>query len=148
VLNPPFSAQAQLSGLRSLGRLVDVLGPYQAGGAFVLRPWAKAHGGELEAYMAAYIEALRWLRDDANGEAVEGMLAHKLALAPALASATRRDLLAPDFGFTVDAAFNAAGFDAVLSARAELQGEDSSLRDGRALVDQSYYARALASVNG
>ncbi len=148
VLNPPFSAQAQLSGLRSLGRLVDVLGPYQAGGAFVLRPWAKAHGRELEAYMAGYIAALRWLRDDKNGAAVEAMLSRKLHLSPELAEATKRDLLAPDFGFTVDAAFNEAGFAAVLAARAELQGEDPSLRDWRALVDQSYYARALASVNG
>src|SRR6185503_1912522 len=44
IMNLPFSAQAIEAGMKSLGRTVDLLGPYQAGGAFVLRAWAKEHG--------------------------------------------------------------------------------------------------------
>ncbi len=36
MLNPPFSIRAINDGLKSLGSSVDVTGPYQAGGAFLL----------------------------------------------------------------------------------------------------------------
>ena len=54
ILNLPFTVQAEQLGLRSLGRTVDMLGPYQAGGAFVMRAWARANGATLERYIAAY----------------------------------------------------------------------------------------------
>ena len=37
ILNLPFTVQAEQLGMKSLGRTVDLLGPYQAGGAFVMR---------------------------------------------------------------------------------------------------------------
>src|SRR5207248_7880074 len=39
ILNLPFSVQAEQLGMKSLGRTTDLLGPYQAGGAFVMRDW-------------------------------------------------------------------------------------------------------------
>src|SRR5918992_1620090 len=66
MLNPPMSVDAPSSGLRSLGRAVDLLGAYQAGGAFVLRPWAQANAETLERYIAGYIEAVRWSVNPAN----------------------------------------------------------------------------------
>jgi ABC-type nitrate/sulfonate/bicarbonate transport system substrate-binding protein len=48
ILNLPFTVEAAAKGLTSLGRLVDLLGPCQAAGAFVMRPWARDHGPELE----------------------------------------------------------------------------------------------------
>ena len=42
ILNLPFTVEAAAKGLVSLGRLVDLLGPYQAAGAFVMRPWQLA----------------------------------------------------------------------------------------------------------
>jgi ABC-type nitrate/sulfonate/bicarbonate transport system substrate-binding protein len=48
ILNLPFTVQAEELGLRSLGRTTDLLGPYQAGGAFVMRAWARQHGETLE----------------------------------------------------------------------------------------------------
>ena len=77
VLNPPFTAQAKAHGMKSLGRLVDHLGAYQAGGAFVLRPWAEANGDLLESYIAGYVEALRWLREDRNAATISRMLREK-----------------------------------------------------------------------
>ena len=63
IMNLPFSAQAIEAGLKSMGRTVVMLGPYQAGGAFVLRSWAKANPETLERYLAGYIESLRWVLD-------------------------------------------------------------------------------------
>jgi len=60
ILNLPFTIQAEQMGFRSFGNPVELLGPYQAGGAFMLRSWAKAHGTLLERYIAAFIESLRW----------------------------------------------------------------------------------------
>jgi ABC-type nitrate/sulfonate/bicarbonate transport system substrate-binding protein len=146
VLNPPYSAEAQLRGLRSLGRLVDHLGPYQAGGAFTLRAWATANPEALDAYIASYVEALRWLRDERNAATVERMLMEKLDLSPEIAAATRLELLEPDFGFAVDAKLDRAGFENVLSTRAATEGDDPRLADLKTYVDESYYERAMTKV--
>ena len=37
ILNLPFTIQAEQMGLKSFGNPVEILGPYQAGGAFMLR---------------------------------------------------------------------------------------------------------------
>src|SRR5450631_967304 len=47
ILNLPFTVEAAERGLKSLGGLVDLLGPYQAAGAFVMRPWARDNGDAL-----------------------------------------------------------------------------------------------------
>jgi ABC-type nitrate/sulfonate/bicarbonate transport system substrate-binding protein len=146
VLNPPFSAEAQLRGMRSLGRLVDRLGPYQAGGAFVLAAWARANAPALEAYMAAYVEALRWLREDAHGAQAEDMLAERLDLARDVAAGTRAQLLQPAFGFAIDARLDRAGFDNVLATRAETEGAHPRLADPSSFIDESYYERAMEAL--
>jgi ABC-type nitrate/sulfonate/bicarbonate transport system substrate-binding protein len=147
VLNPPFTAQAKAAGMKSLGRLVDHLGPYQAGGAFVHRHWAQENGAALEAYIAAYVEALRWMRDPANFSTQEEMLRTRLKLAPDIASATLREMLEPDFGFATDAKLDMRGMQAVLETRAATEGEDRRLADMSKFIDESWYERALASLD-
>jgi len=56
VLNLPFTIQAEEMGMKSLGSTVDMLGPYQANGAFALRAWVAANGPLLERYIFGYIE--------------------------------------------------------------------------------------------
>lgn len=72
MLNPPFSVDAGAAGLKSMGRAVDLLGPYQAQGTFVLRKWAQANGQTLERYIAGFIEGTRWVLDPANRDAEIG----------------------------------------------------------------------------
>ena len=48
MINPPFSFSVREQGLKSLGSQFELLGPYQATGAFVMRPWAAAHAGVLQ----------------------------------------------------------------------------------------------------
>lgn len=148
VLNPPFTAQAKARGMKSLGRLNEALGPYQAGGAFLLRRTAQTRESELVHYMSAYVQALRWLRDEANGDAVERLMMERLGLSREIAIATRRELLDPAFGFAIDAALDARGLAAVLETRAETEGAHPRLADPAAFVDETYYRRALAALDG
>ena len=110
ILNPPFSAEAQLMGLRSLGRLDELVAPYQAGGAFALRRWVAAQGEAAIGYMAAYVDALGWLTDPANkAEAVE-ILRRRLDISEPVAMATHDQLCDPVAGFTPRAKLSRPGF--------------------------------------
>ena len=122
ILNLPFTVQAEQRGMRSLGRTTDLVGPYQAAGAFVMRAWARENGGALERYLEAYIEALRWVRDPANRPINVALLTDKLKISASEAERTYELLMDPAFGFTPDAKFDLEGFNNVLAMRAEIEG--------------------------
>jgi ABC-type nitrate/sulfonate/bicarbonate transport system substrate-binding protein len=144
ILNLPFSIQAQEMGLRSLGRTVDMVGPYQANGTFVLRAWAQANGPVLEHYIAAYVEAIRWVRAPENRAAAVAMLVEKLKLAPPVAERTFGLLADPSFGFTPDAKLDLEGFRNMLAMRAEVEGGQPATPDR--YLDLGYYERAMRLV--
>jgi ABC-type nitrate/sulfonate/bicarbonate transport system substrate-binding protein len=145
ILNPPYSLQAAAKGLRSLGRTTDMLGPYQAGGAFVRRAWAYEHAEVLEQYLAAFVEALRWSLDPQNRADAVGILVNKLKLPPDMAAQSLKLMAEPGFGFARDAAFDMAGFNNVLALRAEV--EAGTPADPQRYIDLSYYDRAMRLVN-
>ena len=88
MLNPPFSFGAKDKGLKSFGRAVDLIGPYQGGGVFALRSWATKNAALLERFLAAYIEATRVALDPANRAQSIELIAARLKQAPALATRT------------------------------------------------------------
>lgn len=144
ILNLPFTVEAAERGLRSLGGLVDLLGPYQAVGAFVMRPWARDNAETLERYLAAYVEAVRWIRDRSNrAEAVE-LLVEKLKLDRKIAERTYDLLVVPSSGFTPDARFDVEGFRNMLALRAEIERkpETEAVMPER-YVDLHYYDDAM-----
>jgi ABC-type nitrate/sulfonate/bicarbonate transport system substrate-binding protein len=141
ILNPPFSAEALLAGMVSLGSLDDLVGPYQAGGAFALRAWADGNAAAIERYIAGYLNALEWLRDDANRRAAVGLLQQRLGLTALVAQATYEQLRDPGKGFTQRAKFNHAGFASVLAIRAETEGAEAAIANPAAYVDLSFYDR-------
>jgi ABC-type nitrate/sulfonate/bicarbonate transport system substrate-binding protein len=145
ILNLPYSLQAAAKGMRNLGRTTDMLGPYQAGGAYVRRDWALDHGDTLENYLAAFVEALRWSLDPANRAEAVAILTEKLKLPPDMAEQSLKLMAEPGFGFTPDAAFNMAGFKNVLALRAEVEGGTPG--DPQRYIDLSYYDRAIKLVN-
>ena len=122
IMNLPFSAQTIEAGMKSLGRTVDLLGPYQAGGAFVLRSWAKAHPETLENYLAGYIESLRWVVDKNNRDEAIALLMDKRKLSRSLATRSYDLMIEPGFGFNPDAKLSAEGFNNVLKLRQEIEG--------------------------
>jgi ABC-type nitrate/sulfonate/bicarbonate transport system substrate-binding protein len=147
MLNPPFSFAAKDKGLKSFGRSVDLLGPYQAGGAFVMRRWARANERLLERYIAAYIESVRATLDGANRAQVISVIAARLKQDPKVAERTYEALIEPRFGLAPDARFDMEGFKAVLALRAEIEGQWGGRPPAPdRYVDLGYYERALALV--
>lgn len=144
VLNLPYTIEAREMGLKSLGDTVALLGPYQAGGAFVMRAWARQHAETLERYLAAYIESLRWLRQKANRQAAISLLVEKLKLSPEVATQTYDLLIDPRLGFTPDAKLDLAGFKNTLALRAEIEGQKGAKPALPArYLDLSYYKAAI-----
>jgi ABC-type nitrate/sulfonate/bicarbonate transport system substrate-binding protein len=146
VLNPPFTAQAKAAGLKSLGRLVDHLGPYQAGGLFVLRAFAESHSEALESFISAYIEALRFARDPANAPFCIHLLRDQLLIDDRIAGETLAEMLDPAFGFAIDAKLDENGLANVLATRSETEGVDARLTDPKTFIDEQWYHRALARI--
>jgi ABC-type nitrate/sulfonate/bicarbonate transport system substrate-binding protein len=144
ILNLPFNVVAQEHGLKSLGRMVDIFGAYQAVGTFVMRDWAVSHRSLLETYLQAYIESLRMVRDPKNKAECIRLLKDKLEISDWAAQKTYEQLLDPNFGFTPDAEFNKIGFENMLKLRAEIERKDTdSVKRPEAYFDLSYYDEAL-----
>jgi ABC-type nitrate/sulfonate/bicarbonate transport system substrate-binding protein len=144
ILNLPFTVQAEQLGMRSLGRTIDMLGPYQAAGAFAMRPWARENAAMLERYIAAYVEALRFVRDPANRAENITLLTDKLKISGKEAERTYALLMDPAFGFTPDARFDLEGFKNVLALRAEIEGGSPAAPER--YIDLGYYERAMKLV--
>jgi len=146
MINPPFSFTVRENGLKSLGTQFDLLGPYQATGAFVMRDWAVAHTEALQRYLAAYVEGQRSVLDPANRAAMVDLLAAKFGLSPAVAEGTYEALIKPGSGLAVDAAFDQKGFSSVLAIRAEMEGMWGGTPPAAdRYLDLSYYSRALGT---
>ena len=147
ILKLPFTVRAEQKGLRSLGRTTDMLGPYQAGGAFVMRAWASANRETLQRYIAGYIESMRWVYNPANRAAAVAMLMDKLKLAKPMAERTYAQLTEPAFGLAPDAKFNLEGFRNVLALRAEIEGHGAAPKPAERYIDLGYYDGALKLLN-
>jgi ABC-type nitrate/sulfonate/bicarbonate transport system substrate-binding protein len=155
ILNLPFTIEAADRGLKSLGGLVDLLGPYQAAGAFVMRNWARDNADALTRYLAAYVQALRWIRDRNNRTEAVNLLVGNLKLSRNIAERTYDLLVVPASGFTPDAKFDVEGFRNMLALRAEIartspaypppQAGEGSEREAPPdrYVDLHYYDEAI-----
>ncbi len=145
ILNLPFTIQAEQLGMKSLGNTVDILGPYQANGAFALRAWVGSHGPLLERYIAAYVESLRWVRRPENQAECAAILMDKLKVSREVAERTYSLLVDPVRGFTPDAQFDMEGFRNLLALRAEIEGGGTPA-PAEKYLDLSHYRRAIATL--
>ena len=148
MLNPPFSFAAKDKGLKSFGRAIDLIGPYQGGGVFVQRAWARDNAALLERFLAAYIEATRMALDPANRVQSIELIAARLKQDPKVAARTYDEaLLQPRFGIVPDAKLDLEGMRAVLVLRAEIEGQWGGVAPPvERYVDTGYYERALKLV--
>jgi ABC-type nitrate/sulfonate/bicarbonate transport system substrate-binding protein len=144
ILNLPFTVQAAQAGMKSLGRTVDLLGPYQAAGGFALRAFAERNRDTVERYLAAYVESLRWIRDPANRAEAVDLLVSEQKLPTEIAGQTYDQLVDPAFGFTPDARFDRQGFRNVMALRAEVEGKTTAAPER--YLDFSYYEHAMTLV--
>ena len=100
-----------------------MLGPYQAGGAFVRRAWARDHArdaGAISRRLTSRRYAGRSIRKTAPRPTA--ILVDKLKLPPDIADKSLTLMAEPGFGFARDAKFDMAGFKNVLALRAEVEG--------------------------
>ena len=146
IMNPPFSVLAVQKGMKSLGRTVDLLGPYQSAGVFVMRPWALKNGPLLERYLAAYVESLRGVFDPANRADCLRLLMAQLKLSPEEAATTYDLLLDPKIGYVKDAKLDPEGFKATLALRAEIENTGAAVQPPEKYLDLSFYERAMATL--
>jgi ABC-type nitrate/sulfonate/bicarbonate transport system substrate-binding protein len=144
MLNLPFSLDAKASGLKSMGRATDLIGPYQANGTFVLRRWGQANRETLERYIAGLIEGTRWATSPANKDAAVKILAERLKVSTENAAQTWQLMTDPKFGIARDARFDMEGFRNVLALRAEIEGSWGGRPPAPdRYLDLSYYDNAL-----
>jgi ABC-type nitrate/sulfonate/bicarbonate transport system substrate-binding protein len=146
ILNPPFTLQAQDAGLKDLGAAIDVVGPYQSDGGWVLRSWAKANEDTLVRYIQANIEGIRFALNPANKAAMTAVLAERLKLPPEIAARSLQ-LVLDQKGFATDAKLDMEGFRNVLKLRADMLGTWGGTPPApERYLDLSYYQRALAGL--
>src|SRR5262245_8392137 len=147
MLNPPFSITAERQGLKNLGSAVAVTGPYQAGAAWALRPWAQANGDTLTKYIQAHIAALRWALDPRNKAEASAILADRSRVTSDVAGRAYDMGLDPSDGFAKDAKLNLEGFTNVLKLRAETLGTwGSTPPPPSKYLDMAYFDRAVAGL--
>jgi len=147
MLGPPSSIGAKHGGFVSLGTVQDLIGPYQAAGFFGERSWTTQNRAALISFLAAIIEAQRWLKAPANKSQVLELMTGQMHLAPDVAAESYESLMTKPGGFAKDAAFDLAGFQNVLKLRAEVEGSWSGHPPApEKYYDASYYNEALAKL--
>jgi ABC-type nitrate/sulfonate/bicarbonate transport system substrate-binding protein len=147
MLGPPSSIVAKHEGFVSLGSVPVLIGPYQAAGYFTQRAWAKDHRDTLDKYLAAIIEAQRWLMAPANKQQVIELMMRQSHLAPDVAAETYEVSMTRPGGYEKDAALDLNGFKNVLKLRAEVEGQwGGNPPAPEKYYDSSYYQGALAKL--
>jgi ABC-type nitrate/sulfonate/bicarbonate transport system substrate-binding protein len=148
MLGPPSSIVAKHEGFVSLGTVPDLIGPYQAAGYFTPRTWARDHSDALDKYLAAIIEAQRWLMAPANKLQVIEMMIKESHLAPDVAAEAYESSMTRPGGYEKDAALDLDGFKNVLKLRAEIEGQwGGHPPASEKYYDSSYYQAALAKLS-
>jgi ABC-type nitrate/sulfonate/bicarbonate transport system substrate-binding protein len=149
MLGPPSSIAAKREGFVSLGSVQELIGPYQAAGYFAERQWAQEHHGAIASYLAAIIEAQRWLMDPGNKQQVIELMVKESHLAPDVAAETYEVSMTKPGGFERDAQFDIPGFKNVLKLRAEIERSWGGHPPApEKYYDSSYYDAALAKLKG
>ena len=80
VLNPPWNARAEESGMRLMARHSDVVPGYPGGVFAVSRPWGEAHREEVAAFLRGLRDALRWARSPGRRSAAAALAASEMSV--------------------------------------------------------------------
>ena len=115
------AAQARQHGLVSLATTANIVGPVLRYGVFTRRQWAKENSDLLVRYIAAHIEAQRWIMNPENKNRVIDIVAQQRKLSRDLAAGLYEMDTGPN-GLAKDAAIDVARFSNVLKFRAEVEG--------------------------
>jgi ABC-type nitrate/sulfonate/bicarbonate transport system substrate-binding protein len=141
------AVQARQGGLVSLATTANIFGPTLRYGVFTRRQWAREQSDLLIRYLAAHIEALRWIMNPANKDKVIDTVAKQAKLSRDLAGQIYEMDTGPN-GLAKDAAIDVPRFANVLKFRAEVEGSwGGKAPPPDRYYDATYHAQALALVN-
>src|SRR5260370_185663 len=147
MLGPPASILAKRSGLVSLGSVQDLIGPYQAAGNWAQRKWAQEHDDSLVGYLAAFIEAQRWLMEPSNRDQVIALLMKESHLPTDVAAETYILSMTRPSGYEKDARLDLDGFTNVLKLRPEIEAHWTRHPPaGQKYYDATYFDAAIAKL--
>jgi ABC-type nitrate/sulfonate/bicarbonate transport system substrate-binding protein len=140
LLSAPYDILAEQKGLRLLARVED---PYQGNVGAARRGWASSEPDLLAAYIRAYCEALRWLRDPANRSKACAILERNVAgMTAELAAASYARMLEQCGGFSPDGRIDEAGVRRVLQLRSQYGPNRRPLDDPGKYFDLHYWELA------
>lgn len=149
MLGPPSSIIARREGFVTLGSVQELIGPYQAAGFFTQRQWAHDHRDALIPFLAAIIEAQRWLMAPANKQQATDLMIKESHLASEVAAKTYESLMTRPGGYARDASLDLEGFKNVLKLRAEVEGQwGGHPPSPDKYYDPAYYNSALDKLKG
>ena len=149
MLSGVTAALAERHGYVSVAATSKLIGPLLYGGAFVRRDWARGHADLLERYIAANIEAQRWILNPANkNKMIEILRGSGDSKVPAdVADEVYEGLMSGPGALTKDLRFDLNGFTNLLKLRAEVEGSwGGAPPPVDTFYDLSYYKKALAMV--
>lgn len=147
ILGPPTSLVAKREGFISLATTQETIGAYQGIGAFVRRAETRDYGEALTHYLAAYVEAQRWILNPVNKPQVIELLIKELSLSHDVAEQTYAVEIAGHGGYEPDARFDMQGFRNVLRLRSEVEGQwGGNPPPPERYCDFSFYRRALSEL--
>ena len=141
------AVQARQAGLVSLASTANIFGPVLRYGVFTRRQWAKENSVLLVRYIAAHIEAQRWIMNPANKDKVIDIVAEQAKLPRELAAGIYEMDTGPN-GLAKDAAIDVVRLSNVLKFRAEVEGSWGGKAPApERYYDAYYHEKALAMVN-
>src|SRR5262249_12489984 len=106
----PFDLCAKAGGCVQLARSTDYYAAYASLATAGIQSWVEAHGDVVTRYIAAVLQALRWIYDPAHSEQVQAAICTDptlgLGLDSVLAQEAYAAFVAPASGFGRDATLN------------------------------------------
>jgi NitT/TauT family transport system substrate-binding protein len=149
ILSVAQAALAKQAGFVSLGNTLDVIGAVPYHGSFVRSSWARRNAELLSRYIAAEIEAQRWILAPANKPKVLAII--KKTSMPgttdSMVENSYRDQVSGPGPLTKDLRLDVPALENFLRLRAEIEGSwQGSPPPAKTLYDLSFYDKAVALV--
>lgn len=150
VLYAPFDQRAAEHGCVQLGSSSAAYPAYASGSTAGVRQWMNAHQEMVTLYIAAILQALRWLYDPAHVEAAQALMLSEpsLGIAPDLVARAYDAFVAPTTGYGVDATLDEDGLRQVIALRLAYGPADIQLGQPEEYCDMQWYQAARASLPG
>lgn len=153
ILYAPFDLHAAGHGCVRLTSSSSEYSAYASGSTAGVRQWIKAHPETVTQYVAAILQALRWLQDPANAEAAQALMRSEPALgvAPELVAQVYDSFVAPAAVHGIDAAaLDEDGLRQVIVLRQAYGPADIRLGQPEDYCDSRWYqaARDGLTTNG